>query len=550
MVIMLHASNELVGKMVKLRIREFTHRVKSVSMAKFTSQEVAALQAGGNEMQITQCAKGIYLKAWDPQRHSLPESSNVDRLRDFIKHVYVDRRYSGERSIDRPPRVQNDREDSSDMRREDGSRGGSRSPPYDDTYEHRHSEQSGPGGRNDDRNYRYTYDEKRSPGYEQENFRYNDYKRSPARFEDDWRRDDRFGNGNQNKRFEDSRFPDGGFKYEGRSPNNQKDTSLTSPPTVRPVRDILGEDVPPLQVGELPKTNGSRPANASPQTQRTASSSTLGSTDGNSAEVKHAVTVSLIDLGADPEPPVVVLPATPVTLQAVKQPTTGPSVDGGNWASFDSAPQEKVLQAPPGANSLDSAWAQLSVPASASVSNVPTILTGGLQSVARTDDGGQWQAKQQFAPTSVTPQNQDQPHGGLREADLTGPVGASSGQPFLSATKLVREPSSGAPMEMLPGEAKSGGRKELPADLFTLTYAPARGPVPGWQTGPRGMGFGIQYPTSMSVPNFPQQVSTLPQPSKPMNPFDLTNESNLPSAATYHISLFDVVVNWVPINDE
>lgn len=32
--------------------REFTHRVKSVSMAKFTSQEVAALQEGGNEVLL------------------------------------------------------------------------------------------------------------------------------------------------------------------------------------------------------------------------------------------------------------------------------------------------------------------------------------------------------------------------------------------------------------------------------------------------------------------------------------------------------------------
>lgn len=31
--------------------------------------------------------------------------SNVDRLRDFIKHVYVDKRYSGDRSFDRPPRA-------------------------------------------------------------------------------------------------------------------------------------------------------------------------------------------------------------------------------------------------------------------------------------------------------------------------------------------------------------------------------------------------------------------------------------------------------------
>ena len=30
--------------------REFTHRVKSVSMAKFSAQEVSALQEGGNQV--------------------------------------------------------------------------------------------------------------------------------------------------------------------------------------------------------------------------------------------------------------------------------------------------------------------------------------------------------------------------------------------------------------------------------------------------------------------------------------------------------------------
>lgn len=32
--------------------REFTHRVKSVSMAKFNEEEIAALQAGGNEVRL------------------------------------------------------------------------------------------------------------------------------------------------------------------------------------------------------------------------------------------------------------------------------------------------------------------------------------------------------------------------------------------------------------------------------------------------------------------------------------------------------------------
>ena len=31
--------------------------------------------------------------------------SNIDRLRDFIKHVYVDRRFTGEKNVEKPPRA-------------------------------------------------------------------------------------------------------------------------------------------------------------------------------------------------------------------------------------------------------------------------------------------------------------------------------------------------------------------------------------------------------------------------------------------------------------
>lgn len=95
--------------------REFTHRVKSISMAKFTSQEVSALQEGGNEvwesthpsthlichlfvkiapshfidwfpflLTLTfsmQRAKEIYFKEWDPQYNSLPDNRFADDSR-------------------------------------------------------------------------------------------------------------------------------------------------------------------------------------------------------------------------------------------------------------------------------------------------------------------------------------------------------------------------------------------------------------------------------------------------------------------------------------
>ncbi|KAE7998770.1 hypothetical protein FH972_003281 [Carpinus fangiana] len=332
--------------------REFTHRVKSVSMAKFSSQEVTALQEGGNQR-----AKEIYFKEWDPQRHSVPDSSNVERLRDFIKHVYVDRRYTGERNSEKPPRAKTgEKEDSYENRRTDAYQGGSRSPPYEDSYERRYSDRSSPGGR--------SYEERRSPGYDQESRQYGDFRRSPARPEvvNDWRRDDRFENG---RKFEDRRESDGDSKLEGRSPERPKDVNSYSPPIVRPVREILGENVIPLRISEPPKANGGRAADGSTLAQRTASSSSLGSSNGNPVEVKVENAGSLIDFDADPGPPLAA--AVPQTQQtSMTQPTAHPSTSNNdnNWASFDAFPEAKVSQAPSNVNTLESVLSQLSVSAS------------------------------------------------------------------------------------------------------------------------------------------------------------------------------------------
>lgn len=82
--------------------------------------------------------------------------------------------------------------------------------------------------------------------------------------------------------------------------------------------------------------------------QRTASSSSLASSNGNSAEVK--VESSLIDFDAVPEPPV----------NNVAQTVT----PNDNWANFDSFAEVKVSQAPSNANVLESVLSDLMVPAS------------------------------------------------------------------------------------------------------------------------------------------------------------------------------------------
>ncbi|KAI4350877.1 hypothetical protein L6164_005284 [Bauhinia variegata] len=509
--------------------REFTHRVKSVSMAKFTSQEVSALQEGGNKR-----AKEIYFKDWDAQRQSFPDSSDVDRLRAFIKHVYVDRRFSGERTYDKPPRV-------------DSYQGGSKSPPY----EHQYSDKSSPGGR--------TYDERRSPGYDQESRQYGDYRRSPGRppIVTDWRREDRFG---------DRRISDGGYKSEGQSPDQVKDLDSSSPPVVRPVRDILGENVVPLRVSEPPKGGSGKAADGSALTQRTASSSSLATSNGNPVEVKLETTKSLIDFDAEPEPPVT--PAIPQTQQTtVAQSLVQPENSSGetNWASFDVAPVAKANQGPLNVSPLESVLSQLSMsePAghvlasgptsnasgAASVSSFPTfppsgasVTTPGLTTLSPLNGPGQWHSMQPQQP--LFPATVRQP----AAQQFTPPVGGAlnnqpwnvpnapttqgqSNMPTQHTSHLVSKPAneatSGAASQPSTVEVKPSGRKELPEDLFTLKYQSFPSPAPGWQMGPsHGMGIQMQYNIVAPMPSFPQS-------SKSTNPFDVSSEPHPVQAPTF-----------------
>ncbi|KAE8669156.1 putative ADP-ribosylation factor GTPase-activating protein AGD14-like isoform X3 [Hibiscus syriacus] len=306
---------------------ENSHRLKSLSMGKFTSQEVAALQEGKN-----QHAKEIYFKEWILSVILLLTAA---MWRGFIKHVYVDRRYSGQENYDKPPRGKmDDKEDFYENKRIDGYQGGSRSPPNEDTYDRRYSDRSSPGGRNDDRNSRYGSDERRHPGYDQESRQYGDYRRSPTRPEvvNDWRQEDRFRN---ERKAEDCIVSDKDSKLEGRSPEHPKESF--SPPIVRPVREILGENVIPLCVSEPPKANGGRTVGC-PQTQRIASSSSLGSSVA----------------------PTVTRTRQTTATQSIVQPPT--FTNDNNWASFDLPRQTNVSQAP-NVNTLDAVRSQL-VPAS------------------------------------------------------------------------------------------------------------------------------------------------------------------------------------------
>ncbi|XP_009627508.1 uncharacterized protein LOC107815984 isoform X1 [Nicotiana tabacum] len=550
--------------------REFTHRVKSVSMAKFTSQEVSALQGGGNAS-----AKVIYLKDWDTQRNSLPDGSNVERLRDFIKHVYVDRRYTGERSLEKPPRGKMaEAENLSENRKTDTYQGGSRSPPNEEVYERRYSNRPSPGGSSGGR----------SPGYDQ---------RSPARAEviNDWRREDRFGNG---RRSDDGRISDGGSKFESMSPDRQSDLDSSSPPMVRPVREILGDSVSPLRVIEPPKTNGGRSAaGGSMLTQRTASSSSLTSSNGNPVELKTET--SLINFDDVPEPAASV-PAPQIQQSATVMPVAQPTKSASdNWANFDSIAEVKASPAPSNTNLLESIFSELAAPATvtghsaappggsappvtpfssfvpgaAIVENSVAFPFGGasaapigptsLLSVSGTfanNPRGQW-SNMLPQQSSLFPMTGPQPISQLSTPAAGGPSGNQQWNPSVTATTpgfpsrgtaqvsqavnpALLGATSAVASQAAPVEIKSSGRKQLPEDLFAVNYSSIPGAFPGWHTGPQhGYGFAMQYNMSMAT-------NALPQPSKSANPFDVINEpssqaSTFPSMASLQGALPNMV---------
>ncbi|KMZ57727.1 putative ADP-ribosylation factor GTPase-activating protein AGD14 [Zostera marina] len=116
--------------------REFTHRVKSVSMAKFTLKEVEELQRGGNQR-----AREKFLKGFDMQQNQgFPNCSNVDQIREFVKIVYVEKKYwVGIKSSAKPPiDIHSCKNvDGEDIRRASSYHSYSQSPPYENQYEDR-----------------------------------------------------------------------------------------------------------------------------------------------------------------------------------------------------------------------------------------------------------------------------------------------------------------------------------------------------------------------------------------------------------------------------
>ncbi|KAK4581332.1 hypothetical protein RGQ29_024834 [Quercus rubra] len=323
--------------------REFTHRVKSVSMAKFTSQEVEAIQNGGNQR-----ARELYLKDWDLQRQRLPDSSNVDKIREFIKNVYVERRYAGGKTTDKPPRdVQSLRSNEGEARRASSYHSYSQSPPYDYQYE--------------DRRYGKQFSAlTRKPGSDRGHYegKMSSFVCSPGRLSEQMY-EDRFANEGSVSRGSDYSVSSGGdpFRSGAESPNFRKDVGFNSPP-VQTSTGSLSDDLF-SQATNSSETNSKRDADGIPLPQRTASSSSFGSVESHSLSYKSYNSGGLTEVVSEPDQPAGIFQATssapsPASSVNVYQPPQTFPLSSLN--SFPEIPQQQS------ATTLDRETPQISVP--------------------------------------------------------------------------------------------------------------------------------------------------------------------------------------------
>ncbi|KAK4757347.1 hypothetical protein SAY87_018648 [Trapa incisa] len=255
--------------------REFTHRVKSVSMAKFTSQEVESLQSGGNQR-----AREAYLRDWDLQRQRLPDNSNVDKVREFIKNVYVDKRYAGGKNSEMPPReVQNLRSPEEETRRASSYHSFSQSPPYDYQYEERRYGKQGGVLTRKPGSDRGLYDRKTS-----------DFVCSP---QSEHSYEDRFANEGSVARVSDYSVSSGGdlSRSGAVSPNFRRDPGFRSPP----LQSSRGNS------SDILNRQTSRGADGIPRPQRTASSGSFGSFDSNTMSLNSFNSSSLVEVVPESE---------------------------------------------------------------------------------------------------------------------------------------------------------------------------------------------------------------------------------------------------------
>nr|GMD48954.1 probable ADP-ribosylation factor GTPase-activating protein AGD14 isoform X1 [Ipomoea batatas] len=516
--------------------REFTHRVKSVSMAKFTADEVSSLQAGGNER-----VRQTFFKTWDPSRNFCPDGSNLNKLREFIRTVYVDRRFTGDRiQENRPSNVKLGSKDVYDDRRSFERT----TPTAREEFVERHSfERSAPTAREafverhsfessslaDRRSYekfsrgvrdelhgRWSIEKYTSPRKKDErSLRYCiDQVRSPvtpvrqksrsARFEivDDRFRED----GPRNvKKYEHYSFSKTESKRGSRSPDARRVRSEQSP-VMSPVKAISGDKAPELKVSEppTPKSKARKETDGSANAEKTGVSKNSSGSSANAKPSQNEVVqpVSLIDFDTDPQSLALTLTTQPIASSPETSGTTSSNdkvspVDTLEALLFGLSPSVETTESKALVPYVSDASPGITPPARDAAQTEILALPAPEGFEAKVQNVQQLHSMQSFPSriNSLTPQQSTALVLYNQRSNSEPLPNYGEGATFSNTPQQSSQPSSMPAWDASSGnDLRSSGRRELPAELFTSSYAPFAAASSPWQFHPpHGMGYGMQY---------------------------------------------------------
>ncbi|KAE8726249.1 hypothetical protein F3Y22_tig00007179pilonHSYRG00049 [Hibiscus syriacus] len=458
-------------------------------------------------------ARQIYFKAWDPLVHSFPDGSNIHKLRDFIRQVYVERRYASE----------NEKGDSL---------------PYTGRILLK-------AGRTV---YLVVDPEVHCMKIEENGVQMKDLVLLEEIVDNRLRPE-----GSRSARQQDNpEFPH--REPVRRSRSFSLELGRSGSPVEQPVRDSLGETAPAIQVGEHSNENAARDPDGSAENQKNASPGVLESLidfsmDSEPSNEVAAPNVQQVppsnddsqssdDFSSKGKAPPVSNPnyleallfdlsdlsVVPVdNVSAAPGTTSAPSIASGQNISLDgfstaSAPQFLAL------TSTD---VSSTVPQVVNIQQYP--FNPGFQ--ATTDVNGDYKVKaseghsfpgmqqHQLSLFSASDNNfSAHPYTRAHRTSFLMHISqqltnVSTAQSYQATSTSAIETTYGVGVQP-PAETKSNKRKELPQDLFAAGYGSAPGAFPSWQNAlPYGMGFGLQYyPNAMNVAAFPSTAKT--------NPFD------------------------------
>ncbi|KAL1300954.1 hypothetical protein HN51_045575 [Arachis hypogaea] len=523
--------------------REFTHRVKSVSMAKFTLEEVEAIQAGGNER-----AKEIYFKCWDPQRHSYPESNNMQRLREFIKNVYVERKFTGEHHVDLPRIREEGKEEPYQSKKINLFRIEPKSPSYEARVQRSSSARSPDIRSDDNNNVRFYVDERRSPRYAQNLARHGSFARKPIQIEVV---DNRFRDGESRN----SKVTDLDTKLKQLQPARQKTVDESQLPVVRPLGEVSGENGPSLKASNaasVPEMQSiSQPieenwaifedfpvANAA---ENKISNTNIFTSSVTMTTPQATHTNSLDFLLSELSGPLVATTGDMSTVSTFNNDLTiVPVENSSTHGDLQHLPPFPISEATASPTSSD-AWSI--IPIQANEMEQPSNALPSNDEINHREESNKvldWQTSpsMQFSPavsvgSSSTAQPTSTPITPIAPNDMQSDV-LNSHDPSSAFTELspqtnskpTQETKSGVGLKPSTVENRSTGRMELPEDLFSSSYLSGPPtPLSGWQNDQpqhHGMGYGLQY-----YPNAPSPSAFPIAARSSSNPFAATEDKPL-----------------------